>query len=487
MSPTERPNAPHSHDRRTGHRVYTPEQRTEYGKAKRKETPRSALGNFAPGPDRHDPIALLEEQGSTRLAQLVPIRYGRMAVSPFTFFRGAALPMAADLASMQRTGLNVQLCGDAHLLNFGAYGTPERRLVFDINDFDETSVGPFEWDVMRLCASLVLASRERGDSNSNTEKFVRAASAAYRESIAKFATMSTLDVWYSMFDVEKFALQVSKVSKVIPSGLRHKDLIRIRKRDSLFAVEKTTHEVDGVLRFISNPPLQVPADEFTQAGGAAAERSISDVINSIHDRASLYRRTLSPERRHLFDEYRIIDLARRVVGVGSVGTRCFIMLLIGRDIADPLILQVKEAQASVLERFAGKSPFDHHGERVVVGQKLTQSASDLFLGWTNVVDPEGNPRDYYIRQFRDWKASVEYAELSPPAFEHYAEICAWAVAKAHARSGDQIAISAYLGSGTAFDDAMVSFAFAYADQTVKDHAELLAAIESGRITAQSGI
>jgi len=406
-----------------------------------------------------------------------------MAVSPFTFFRGAALPMAADLASMPNSGLHVQLVGDAHLLNFGVFGTPERRLVFDINDFDETSVGPFEWDLMRLTASLVLASRERGDSPATTERVVLSAAAAYRQSMAAFAAMKTLDVWYSLFDVDQFVADLGK-SRKGRAQVTEKSLRKIRSRDSVKAAESTTTMVDGEPRFVANPPLQVPA---VTLGLDLFSGSLEKIIAGLYDQSSMYRRSLSPERRHLFDEYRLVDIARRVVGVGSVGTRCYIMLLLGRDPGDPLILQVKEAEASVLERFAGKSPYHYHGERVVVGQKLTQSASDLFLGWTSNTLPDGTVRSFYLRQFRDWKASIEYAALAAAGFEAYGTVCAWALAKAHARSGDQIAMSSYMGTGTTFDEAMLSFALSYADQTVVDHNALLAAIESGRVQAVDGV
>ncbi len=483
------PNPDTPTDRRKGYRSHTPTERAAHGKAARKQTPRAALAHFSATSDRADPLALLEEQAETRVPQLIPIRYGRMAASPFAFFRGAALPMVSDLSTLPNSGLHVQLCGDAHLMNFGAFGTPERRLVFDINDFDETAVGPFEWDVMRLCASLAVASRERGDDTATTEKVVLAAASSYRAEMAKYAGMSTLDVWYSRFDVEDFLTQITKAMKPSKAqGINTSTLKKIQSRDSVKAAEQNTEMVDGLPRFISNPPLQIRGTEFgIKFGVGGLSTQLGALIDELHGRASTYRSTLSPERRHLFDEYRIVDVAMRVVGVGSVGTRCFILLLIGRDSNDPLILQVKEANESVLERYSVKSPFKHHGERVVIGQKLTQSASDLFLGWTTGHPPEGGTRCFYIRQFRDWKGSVEYAELQVPAFTYYASTCAWAIAKAHARSGDQIAISSYVGSGTAFDRAMLSFALDYADQTVTDHASLVAAIDAGRIKALMGV
>lgn len=486
MTSDESPTPDLPADRRKGYRSHTPAERAEYGKAARKRTPRSALAHFSPGPDRPDPISLLVEQGESRVEALLPIRYGRMAVSPFTFFRGAALPMAADLASLPNSGLKVQLCGDAHLLNFGVYGTPERRMVFDMNDFDETSVGPFEWDVMRLASSIVLASRERGDSPEKTEKYVMAASKSYRDSMAKFSRMGTLDVWYSFFDVERFVRGLDKQRRG-KAAINESNLDKIRRRDSLFAAEKTTTIVDGVPQFVSNPPLQIRGVELGPLGFPAFNAQLSVIIDTLYTPSGQYRMSLSPERRHLFDEYRVIDFALRVVGVGSVGTRCFILLLVGRDFDDPLILQVKEATSSVLERFAGRSTFKSHGERVVAGQKLTQSASDLFLGWADNTDPQGTRRSFYLRQFRDWKFSVEFDQLDDVGFEFYVKLCGWAIAKAHARSGDQIAISSYVGQGKAFDSAMTSFAHDYADQSVRDHDALVAAIDSGRIDARLGV
>ena len=453
--------------------VVTPAERAAAGRAVRTRVPRSTVANFSLAADRPDPIDLLLEQAVTRVPDLIPIRHSRMAASPFAFFRGAALPMAADLASMPNSGLRVQLCGDAHLLNFGIFGTPERRLVFDINDFDETSPGPFEWDVLRLTASLVLASRERGDAPAYTNTLVLSTVAAYRESMASFAKMSNLDVWYSLFDVDQLFNELGGSGGAHAGTFDERSMRKVRRRDSVMAAERTTETVGGELRFVSNPPLQVPDSTIIDS-------LYSYSLGQVHTNAELYRRSLSPERRYLFDDYRIVDGARRVVGVGSVGTRCYILLLLGRDSKDPLILQVKESQASVLERFAGKGAFNNHGERVVVGQKLTQSASDLFLGWTTMMLPDAGHRYFYLRQFRDWKASIDYTQLNEEGFLYYSRLCAWALAKAHARSGDQIAISAYLGNGTAFDKAVLEFSLTYADQTLIDHQSLVDAIASGR-------
>lgn len=474
---------PSSHSPLTEHSelppVVTPAERAAVGKAVRKLVPRSTCAGFSVASDRPDPIDLLLEQAETREPDLIPIRHSRMAASPFTFFRGAALPMAADLASMPNSGLRVQLCGDAHLLNFGIFGTPERRLVFDINDFDETSPGPFEWDILRLAASLVLAARERGDKPAYINSLVMGTVAAYRESMASFAQMSNLDVWYSLFDIERLATELGSNLPAHQDAFSERSMRKVRSRNSVMAAERLTETVDGELRFVTNAPLQVPDHTIV-------ESLYSYSLGHVHTNAELYRRSLSPERQYLFDNYRIVDSARRVVGVGSVGTRCYILLLLGRDSKDPLILQVKEAQASVLERFAGKGAFSNHGERVVVGQKLTQSASDLFLGWTSLMLPEVGNRYFYLRQFRDWKASIDYTLLKEDGFVYYARLCAWAMAKAHARSGDQIAISAYLGNSNVFDKAVLEFSLAYADQTVIDHQSLVDAIASGRVTAETG-
>jgi len=487
MAASDAPTPPSPHGPRAGYRYRTPEERVADGRAARKRAARTALGDYSPPADRTDPLSLLEEQAATRLEVLVPIRYGRMAASPFAFFRGAALPMASDLSRMPSTGLTVQLCGDAHLSNFGAFGTPERRLVFDINDFDETATGPFEWDVMRLCTSVVLACRERGDSAKVIEELVLATAAEYRTSMKQFAGMRALDIWYSMFDVDDFAAAVRASGKMRKPVLTEAYLDKIRKRDSVFAAGKTTTMDDGTPRFLYDPPLQVPIYRMNELGVSTSAHSVEGLVDRLYDQSSTYRRTLSAERRHLFDEYRIVDGALRVVGVGSVGTRCFILLLLGRDSHDPLVLQVKQAEASVLERFTGPSPFTNHGERVVAGQKLTQSASDLFLGWTDFQGLDGVDRDYYVRQFRDWKASFDFHTLRDETLKPYVQSCAWALAKAHARSGDQIAISSYCGSGDVFDKAMLSFALAYAEQSEQDHAALVSAIDSGRVTAISGV
>ena len=440
--------------------------------------PRATHGSWEPPPVRADPVELLEEQAKTRVDELVPIRYGRMLVSPFTFYRGAAYIMAADLAGMPRTGLHVQLCGDAHLSNFGVYAAPDRRLVFDTNDFDETLPGPFEWDVKRLVASFAVAGRDRGFDKKRRRAINLEVSRSYREAMAAFASMRTLDLWYSRIDIEDiFARMSSEVSsKVVKRAERNE--AKARTKDSLAAFKKLTRIVDGEPRIVSDPPLIVPISElFT---GDEAMEGTRLVIRE-------YRRTLQGDRRHLLERFRLVDAARKVVGVGSVGTRAFILLFLGRDDEDPLFLQMKEAQASVLEPFLGRSGFANHGQRVVEGQRLMQAASDTMLGWIHVTGVDGVERDYYLRQLWDSKGSALIDVMEPRTMEAYAELCGQTLARAHARSGDAVAISSYLGTSDAFDRALAVFAEAYADQNERDYAALKAAADSGRIDVQTGL
>ncbi|MDA0161387.1 DUF2252 domain-containing protein [Solirubrobacter ginsenosidimutans] len=456
-------------------------ERAEKGKAARLAAPRAELGDWQPAADRRDPVELLEEQAASRLRELVPIRYGRMLVSPFTFFRGAAYPMAADLAGAPRTGLDVQLCGDAHLSNFGAFGAPDRRLVFSINDFDETLPGPFEWDVKRLVASFAVAGRDRGFDAKQRRSINRDVSKAYREAIREFAGMSNLDLWYSRIDVDEIDAAVAQHG----SGKQRKrfeaNVAKARSKDSLRAFTKLTTTVDGEPRIASDPPLIVPIDEVA-AGAEEFDHAefVRGVIRS-------YRRTLTPDRRELLERFRYVHAARKVVGVGSVGARAWIVLMLGRDDHDPLFLQVKEAQASVLEPFVGKSKFNHHGQRVVEGQRLTQAAGDIMLGWIRVADLEGVNRDFYIRQLWDGKGSALVDLMEPTAMTIYARLCGHALAKAHARSGDAIAIASYLGGSDSFDRALATFAETYADQNERDYSALQEAVASGRIAAETGL
>jgi len=416
--------------------------------------------------DRPDPVAVLERQGRDRLPELLPIRYGRMAASPFAFLRGSAAVMAADLASQPHTGLTVQLCGDAHLLNFGLYASPERALLFDLNDFDETFPGPFEWDVKRLAASVAVAARENGHRDTKAHHAALEATAAYRTALRGLARKGELAVWYERIDADSLLPLVRSA--------RHRrrvesSLTRARRRTSLHAVGKLTETVDGRRRIVHDPPLLEPA-------GAADMASLRKIFSD-------YRSTLSEERRLLLDRYRFVDAARKVVGVGSVGTRCFIVLLAGRDQDDPLFLQIKEARKSVLEEHLPNGPYVHPGHRVVAGQRLLQAASDIFLGW--MTGPQG--RAFYWRQLRDMKGSADVVGMGPGALTAYARLCGNALARAHARSGDRVAIAAYLGNTDTFERAVADFALSYAGQTTADHAALGAAVAAGVITAAPGI
>ena len=447
-------------------------ERLATGKAARKTAPRTAHGSWKPAADRPDPIALLRAQDDDRMADLLPIRWGRMSASPFTFYRGSAALMAADLAPLPRTGLKVQLCGDAHLANFGLYGSPERELLFDVNDFDETLPGPFEWDIKRLAASFVLASRNNGLPEDTARDIVLAAARSYREHMAAFAEMRDLDVWYSHVVADDL-LSLVRAAKVAKGGLKFAEagLAKARSRDSLQAAGKLTEVVDGKRRIVDQPPLVMHLDELE-----GAER-----LNKLF---AQYKATLEDDRRELIDRFEMADIARKVVGVGSVGTRCIIVLLLGRDVNDPLFLQVKEAGPSVLEPYLGRSRFNHHGHRVVAGQRLTQAASDIFLGWMT-----GQPglRHFYWRQLRDMKGSIDTALLKAPGLNVLATLCGQALARGHARSGQRIAISAYLGANDRFDQAIADFATAYAFQAEKDHAAVLKAIKQGKIAVETGI
>jgi uncharacterized protein (DUF2252 family) len=456
-------------------------ERIARGRSARAEVPRSSHGPFTPLPHRPDPIDLLERQAETRVPELVPIRYGRMAVSPFTFYRGAALLMASDLVATPRSGFRVQVCGDAHLSNFGVFGSPERRLVFDLNDFDETQPGPWEWDIKRLAASLSVAGRNNGFDIADREAAVRSAAASYREAIRRFAKMPNLAVWYSRFDVEEQIHQIT--AQLDPKRVKRlqKDLAKARTRDSTQAAAKLTHLVDGEPRIIGDPPLIVPVEDV------AAGHTSEQIFEELHNLLRAYRASLQPDRRALLEQYRFVHMARKVVGVGSVGTRAWIALLVGLDEQDPLLLQFKEAQPSVLEEFVGSSGYENNGERVVAGQHLMQSSSDIFLGWQRVVGIDGVTRDFYGRQLKDWKGSIDPEAVVPDGMALYAQLCGWTLARAHARSGDRVAIAAYLGGGDVFDRAIVEFAESYADQNERDYQAFIAAIESGRLEARTGL
>jgi len=449
------------------------------GKAARREVPRASHAGFEPGGSRPDPVALLESQAASRVPELVPIRYGRMLVSPFTFYRGAALIMAADLAETPRSGFLAQCCGDAHLSNFGLFASPERRLLFDINDFDETLPGPWEWDVKRLACSLLIAARNNGLTVKEQERVVLAAMADYRDRMRTFSGMKTLDLWYTRFEMEPL---VEEISRQVGSRMRKrlkKRVAKARARDNAQAFAKFTYEVDGDTRIVSDPPLIVPAREFLSlAEFGQLEQRLGRFLIA-------YARSLHHERRTLLERYTLVDLARKVVGVGSVGTHAWVALLLGRDGHDPVVMQVKEAQASVFEEYVGHSPYANAGERVVAGQRTMQAVSDIFLGWLHVDEGvDGAPHDYYVRQLRDWKGSIEVEAMDARALRVYGELCAATLARAHARTGDSVAISAYLGRGDVFDRALLEFSGAYAEQNDRDYRTLAAAVDSGRITAE---
>jgi uncharacterized protein (DUF2252 family) len=457
-------------------------ERVARGKAARAEVPRSSHASFEPAPHRADPVRVLERQAQTRVPELVPIRYGRMLVSAFTFYRGAAMIMAGDLAATPRSGLTVQCCGDAHLSNFGVFASPERRLMFDLNDFDETLPGPWEWDVKRLAVSMLIAAQDNGFAVSDQEQVVLDTVASYRTAMAGFAGMNNLDVWYSHLDIEAALGELGSQLKPAQVKRTEKALAKARTKDSMSAFSKLTHVVDGEARILAEPPLIVPIHDLAQG----AERE--DMFESLRELMRSYRQTLEYDRRVLLEEFQLTDIARKVVGVGSVGTRAWIALMLGRDGQDPLFLQLKEAEASVLEEFLGPSQFANHGERVVTGQRLMQASSDIFLGWLHVAEGiDGGDRDFYARQLKDWKGSAEIEQMKPSGLAAYGRLCGWTLARAHARSGDRIAIAAYLGKGTVFDRAIVEFSQAYAEQNERDYRALAAAVKSGRIIAETGL
>jgi uncharacterized protein (DUF2252 family) len=460
----------------------TPAERAGRGKAARSAVPRDSHAAYDPPASRPDPVALLERQAATRVPDLVPVRYGRMLASPFSYFRGAALSMAADLAVTPVSGLVVQACGDAHLSNFGVYASPERALVFDLNDFDETLPAPWEWDVKRLAASLEVAGRGNGYGAGPRRKVVTAAVGRYREAMRVFAGQSNLAVWYAR--AETGTLREQFGSQLAAREQRQADsaVAKARTSDSLQALNKLTRQVDGRPRIVADPPLVVPLSDLIAdpADQAKLETELRRLIGG-------YRRTLGTDRRYLLEQFEFADMARKVVGVGSVGTRCWIVLMLGRDASDPLFLQVKEAEPSVLEEFACASEYGNHGQRVVAGQRLMQAASDIFLGWQrSQVDPDGRPHDFYVRQLRDGKASADIEGMTAAGMRAYGELCGWTLARAHARSGDRIAIAAYLGQSAVFDQAIAEFASTYADQNERDHQALAAAVASGRVTASTG-
>ena len=457
-------------------------ERVARGRAARAEVPRSGHARFEPRSDRPDPVDLLERQARTRVPELVPIRYGRMLASPFTFYRGAAKIMAHDLAATPRSGLTVQCCGDAHLSNFGVFASPERRLIFDLNDFDETLPGPWEWDVKRLAVSMLIAARDNDFRAKDQDRAVLAAVARYRTAMAAFAAMKNLDVWYSRLDVENVIRDYGAQFKPKMVKRTEKQLAKARTKDSMFAFSKLCEVVDGTARIVDESPLIVPIDKL-----ATSDRR-DEIWGELERILRGYRQTLQYDRRVLLEEFRLVDLAHKVVGVGSVGTRAWIALLLGRDSQDPLFLQMKEADASVLEELLGRSELKNHGERVVAGQHVMQAASDIFLGWLHVESGlDGRSRDFYARQLKDWKGSAEVEQMVPKGLATYGQLCGWTLARAHARSGDRIAIAAYLGGGDRFDRAILEFSKAYAEQNERDYRALVAAADDGRIEAKLGV
>jgi uncharacterized protein (DUF2252 family) len=460
---------------------FTPAERAARGKATRAEVPRTSHAAWEKPPTRADPVDILEAQSRSRVQDLVPIRYGRMLVSPFTFFRGAAAIMAADLAPGPRTGLHTQLCGDAHLSNFGSYAAPDRRLVFGINDFDETLPGPFEWDVKRLVASFAVAGRDRGFSTKVRAAINAEVVRGYREAMHGFAAMRNLDLWYARLDIERQIMDFE--AKIPPQAIErmNRTIEKAKTKDSLRAFAKLTETVDGKVRIRNDPPLIVRLEDFV------AEDRRAQVDDAVVNLIRVYRRSLPGDRRRLLERFQFVDMAHKVVGVGSVGTRAWIILMLGRDGNDPLFLQAKEASASVLEPYLGKSVHANHGQRVVEGQRLMQAESDILLGWLRTEGLDGNVRDFYFRQLWDAKGSALVELMEPATMSEYANVCGWTLAKAHARSGDSIAIAAYLGTSDTFDRAMAQFAESYADQNELDYAALVDAAATGRIAAQKGV
>jgi uncharacterized protein (DUF2252 family) len=474
-------------------------ERQASGKEARKRTPPSSHSGWKPAADRPDPVALLEEQDATREPDLVPVRHGRMMVSPFTFYRGAAKIMATDLKDTPTAGLTVQLCGDAHLSNFGVFASPERNLLFDLNDFDETLPGPFEYDVKRMSASFTIAARNNGFSKDEAREAALASVTAYRTTMAEFAEMSTMDIWYAHLSEQVLMEAISnftrtqerkapkkaakKTKKEARKGEKaaKKEAEKARTHDSLQALSKLGELVDGRYRIVSQPPIVVPARDLDPASYGL---TVDELEHALREQFRAYRSTLQHDRRHLLEQFQIIDVARKVVGVGSVGTRAFIVLLQGRDQQDPLFLQVKEATASVLESHLPKSRYKQPGERVVQGQRMMQAASDIYLGWTKGADAS---RYFYWRQLRDMKGSADVEALRAPGLAFYGRQCGWTLARAHARSGDPIAITAYLGKGDAFDRAVTDFSERYADQNERDFKAFTKAISSGRLTAVEGV
>ena len=460
-------------------RIRSVPERAQRGKVARQRLPLEAHAHVPE--EEVDAVALVSARDPLRVPELLPIRYGRMLASPFAFYRGSAAVMAADLASLPHSGLHAQLCGDAHLSNFGVYASPERRLVFDVNDFDETLPGPFEWDVKRLAASIELAGRANGHKRRERREEVVSTVAQYRTAMRRFAKMSNLAVWYASLDIDQAVSEFA--SRVSASDRRRAqaNLDKARGRDSRQAAAKLTRSVDGATRFVNDPPLVVPlVDLLPEMQASVVQERLGEIVQS-------YRSTLDDDRRMLLDQFQLVDIARKVVGVGSVGTRAWVLLLTGRDEHDMLVLQAKEAAESVLEPYVGRSEFEMAGHRVVAGQRLVQAVSDIFLGWTRNTEPDGTVRDFYVRQLRDGKGSAVVEEMDPRRLTVYGELCAWTLARAHARSGDRVAIAAYLGKKPVFEHAVAEFAAEYADRAERQWGQLDAAVAHGTVAATPGI
>jgi uncharacterized protein (DUF2252 family) len=481
-TPPERPPAPGSRGATRAPRATLQSgESAERGRAARARSPRSAHGEWAPAANRADPVALLAAQAATRVQELVPIRYGRMLVSPFTFYRGAAAVMAADLARTPDSGIVVQACGDAHLSNFGGFAAPDRRLIFGPNDFDETLPGPWEWDLKRLAASVEIAGRDIGLAAERRAWTVRECVREYREGMRAFARESHLNVWYERLNaselVDRFGGRLGTKGRIVFA----RPFARARRKTSLRAVRKLTERVEGDLRFRSVPPLLVPLRELLTPAEAGEETAyVAELLEQ-------YAASLQADHRYLFGTYRFVDMARKVVGVGSVGTRAWVFLLVGRAGKDPLVLQAKEAQPSVLEPHLGASEFQNSGERVVRGQQISQAVSDLFLGWQRSRGLDGQEHDFYVRQLWDWKASADPSTMSEAGLHAYTRACGWSLARSHARSGDRLAVAAYLGAGARFDRALASFSAAYADQNERDYERLVEAVAAGEVPAEVGV
>ena len=458
-----------------------PAERAAKGLSARALVPRSSHAVWEPPRSRRSPVEVLQEQARTRVPELVPIRYARMTASPFAFYRGAAAIMAADLAGTAVSGLRAQIGGDAHLVNFGGFAAPDRTIIFDINDFDETLPGPWEWDVKRLAASFDIAARSRQFKTKTRHKTVRDVVRSYRDAMRASADSRTLDVWYARLDENDVVHRFLKHLSSAELRRYEKNLAKARNKDSLRAAAKLTERVDGQIQIVNNPPLVVRLEEFMT--DADSQQLREELRRAVGD----YRQCLEPARRHLIEDFEIVDVARKVVGVGSVGTECWIALLLGRDQDDPLFLQIKEADASVLEPYVGKSAYKNHGQRVVEGQRFMQSASDIFLGWARIAHSDGTTRDFYVRQLWDGKFSPQIDLMEPKVLRAYAEMCGATLARAHARSGDSIAIASYMGTGDEFDRAIADFAGAYADQNQRDFDEVAAAVKSGALHAQENV